>query len=250
MCKWLAKTSLVVLALVCGCANAFAQSALQQEINEYVDIFSGNNFAAQRSAIEPLGWSGISSPELYDVIAAKLEALKDADSKIDKERASWFAKALALSGNNKYQPVLQDIADNASAKKLRKHAKTALERLPRYARWNPIIAAGLKNSQGNLAEQRIRNMLADNDAELFRLGAKRVYHAHASNKELVALVKSRLVADYASVNDSDHVDAMAWAIKVLAQSGDSDHKPLLAEIAQSASNKKIRKYAKKYTDYL
>ena len=177
-------------------------------------------------------------------------ALKDADSKIDKERASWFAKALALSGNEKYRSVLNDVAANASAKKVRKHAKIALERLSRYQRWNPIIARDLDTSPEGLATQRITNMLAAEEAALFRLGAKRVYHAHASNPRLVGLVKDRLLQDYQAASTSDEVDAVAWAIKLLAQSGDSSHAASLDTIAAEAKNKKIRKYAKKYRDYL
>ena len=39
---------------------------------------------------------------------------------------------------------------------------------------------------------------------------------------------------------------MAWAIKVLAQSGDSSHAETLDKIAIDAKQKKIGKYAKKY----
>jgi hypothetical protein len=240
----------VIVAAQFGIGVSHAsEQALQTELNGYIKTFSGNNFAEQRKAIEPLGWSGYSTPKLFDLIADKLSALQNADSKLDKERASWFAKALALSGNKKYQSLLQDTAENAAAKKLRKHAKIALERLSTYSAWNPVISAGLATSRLPLEEKRIRNMLAAKDLSLFRLGAKRVYHANSGNKDLVALVKKRLMQDYQSANSKESIDAMAWAIKVLAQSGDSAHIPELDEIIANAKEKKIKKYAKKYRSY-
>lgn len=226
-----------------------SEQSLKSELDSYIAIFSGNNFAEQRKAIEPLGWSGYSTPKLYDLIAEKLQTLKSAESKIDKERASWYAKALALSGNEKYRPLLEDVADNAAAKKLRKHAKIALDRLPTYIAWNPIIRNGLSTTKMPLEEKRIRNMLAAEDLALFRLGTKRVYHANSGNVELVNLAKSRLMRDYNSVEDKDGIDAMAWAIKLLAQSGDASHVAALDEIVGNAKQKKIKKYAKKYRGY-
>lgn len=226
-----------------------SEQALQKELDSYIAVFSGNNFAEQRKAIEPLGWSGYSSPTLYDIVANKLKALKNADSKLDKERASWFAKALALSGNERYRPLLEDVAQNADAKKLRKHAQIALDRLPTYIAWNPIIRNGLSTTPMPLEERRIRNMLEAEDLALFRLGTKRVYHANSNNAELVAMVKSRLMRDYNSVSDHDGIDAMAWAIKLLAQSGDASHVPALDEIVENARQKKVKKYAKKYRAY-
>ena len=38
---------------------------------------------------------------------------------------------------------------------------------------------------------------------LFKVGAKRVYHANSSNKELVTIVKERLLSDYQSANDAN-----------------------------------------------
>lgn len=247
----LLRKSMLVIVLVFTAVNAVqaSQQALQAELDGYIKTFSGNNFPEQRKAIEPLGWSGYQSPALYDVIAEKLTGLKNASSKVEKERASWFAKALALSGNQKYRSVLQDVADNASAKKVRKHAKTALERLPKYAAWNPIIAQGLATTRLPLAEQRIRNMLAAQDITLYRLGVKRVYYTSPSNTELVAIAKARLMKNYQAANDKDSIDAMAWAIRLLAESGDSSHVPALEEIAANAKEKKLRKFAKKYRGY-
>ena len=84
-----------------------------------------------------------------------------------------------------YRSVLQDIAKNADAKKVRKYAEQALDSLSDYSKWNPIIGANVAAApQGRLQQHRVANMLAANDPMLVRLGAKRVYHGNKNDAEL------------------------------------------------------------------
>ena len=230
-------------------ANA-TQADLDSELKNYIEIFSSSNFANQRKAIESLGWAGISDPALFDVIESKLLDLYLNKDKISKEQAAWYAKTLALSGNPKYIPTLENVIDTGP-RKIKKHAKTALERIAQYQTWNPIITARLDVAPaGKLEESRIRNMLASSRPSLSIIGAKRIYYAHSDDRSLVELVSDKLRQDYQSVTTGVEVDQIAWFIKVLAQSGDSSYKPLLESIANDANEKKIVRYAKKYSDYL
>ena len=229
------------------------QADLDAELDGYVATFESNNFQQQRRVMDKLIWAGITSPRLYDVIERKLYDLKGASDKAGKEQAAWYAKTLALSGNDKYRSSLNDIAENADAKKIRKHAVLSLERLGKYQRWNPVISAGLENApSGMLEETRVKNMLATDDYELLRIGAKRVYHGHKTDQELVAMARKRLEQEWVSADNSnnDQIDAIAWLIKVMAESGLKDNKPLLDQIAAESDSKKVRKYAKKYAAYL
>jgi hypothetical protein len=225
-----------------------AQSDIQAELKSYSNVFTQGSFAEQRRAISPLEWSGISDPALYDIISKNLSEKAAQDNKPAREEASWYAKALALSGNEKYRSQLTSVATGADSKKLRKHANKALERLDLYAVWNPIISRGLINApKGELAESRVKNMLRANNAHVIRLGAKRLHQAHSDNKDLVQLANERLLSDYQTTDgDGIKVDAMAWLIKALAKSGDINHKSTLEQIAETANNKKLKKYAKKY----
>lgn len=225
------------------------QADLDAELDQYIEIFNGENFSKQRSAIEPLGWSGLSDPILFDQIEDKLMATMNEEDKVAVERASWYAKALALSGNQKYKETLTKAKTEATHKKVRKHAATALERLAKYSQWNPIISQGVSDApSGQLEQARIKNMLASGDYPLIRLGAKRIYHAHSDDAELVSQARQLLLSEYKTANDKDRdqVDAIAWLIKALAQSGDSANKPALEEIIANSNSKKIKKYAKKY----
>jgi len=246
------KTVVVLMIAVFGvvCAqNVYANQAdLDAELDEYIEIFKANNFSKQRGVIEPLGWSGISDPRLFDVIRDKFKASMNGESKAELERASWYAKALALSGDLQYKDVLSNASTDAASKKVRKYAKIALERLDVYNEWNPVISQGVVDApSGQLDQVRIKNTLASNSYPLIRLGAKRIFYAHSDDVELVGIAKELLLSEYKNVGkDKDHLDAVAWLIKAVSQSGDPVNKPALEEIIQNGTNKKVVKYAKKY----
>lgn len=226
---------------------------LKAELAEYVAIFKGDNFPQQRRVMDKLIWAGYSTPELFDVVAESLVRVQSSKSKADTEKAAWLAKTLALSGNEKYRPVLESAANNAKSKKVRKHAQLALDRIAIYSQWNPVISAGLEYSpMGRLEETRVINMLNATDYALVRMGAKRVYYGHTTDNELVSLAQRRLSQEWASADgaNDEQIDAIAWLIKAMAEASNKSAKPLLQQIAKQAKVGKLRKYADKYAEYL
>jgi len=101
-------------------ATHASQSDLNKETQYFTEIFSGANFAQQRIAMKKLEWAGISSPSVYDSLAENLASSIESKNKEQVEKASWYAKTLALSGNEKYRNLLNDISQNAKSSKLRK----------------------------------------------------------------------------------------------------------------------------------
>ncbi len=242
-------TSLLLASLSLSPLALAGQSDLDKETSRYVRVLSGDDFIAQKEFLKRLSWAGVSSPEVYDLIADKLVSLKNVEDKAGKDQAAWFAKALGYSGNEKYRAVLQDMADNASAKKLRKYGAEGLANLDKYRSLNPIISANEKIApEGRLMQHRITNMMNSNDYWLVKLGAKRAHKAFLGDKKLTAVAAKRLKAEYknASKDNGEQIDSIAWMIKVVGDSGDTSYRPLLNAITSGASNKKVKKYAKKY----
>lgn len=243
---------LCVIAFYSGASSA-TQEDLDSDIAHYQKIFGGSNFQKQRRALESLSWSGVSSPKVYDLIESKLKTLKNADSKAKVQEASWFSKALAYSGSDKYKNTLTDLASEAKSKKVRKYAEQSLTNLEQYKSWNSIISSNLAMAPtGRLQQTRVTNMLNASDLWLVRLGAKRVYHGHKSDQELISIAAKRLTSEYplAKKSNDAQIDAIAWLIKALAESGEKQYQPLLKKIAKESKVKKVKKYAKKYADYL
>jgi hypothetical protein len=85
---------------------------------------------SQREAAQNL-YNGIDrSPEVLDVVAEVLLQSYQRPGFIEVDATSWMCKALGASGDVRYRGVLQQIADKASERKVRKYAEQSLGMLP------------------------------------------------------------------------------------------------------------------------
>jgi hypothetical protein len=236
------------LALVLTSPALASQADIDAELNSYIATFSGNDEGAERLVLEKLVWAGYSSEALFDVIAKKLRSVKAAKDGDSKRYAKWYTRALSMSGNDKYLEVLEDVASTSENKKIREYAQRSISTLATYKNWNTVISSGLETApDGRLEETRVMNMMNAEDSELFRLGAKRLYHGHSGDQVLVNEAKKVLAREWRliDINDDPHFDAVAWLMKGIALSGDASAIPLLEEIKKEAKIKKVQKYAKK-----
>ncbi|WP_211316874.1 hypothetical protein [Arenicella xantha] len=244
-------SALVILGL--PTATIASQADMDAELSNYRAVFEADDFADHRKAMDRLIWAGYSDAALFDLIEVRVNSLINEKGKANVQKASWYAKALALSGNEKYRATLQNAVSNAKSKKVRKHAALALQRLATYQKWNSIISAGLEFApSGQLEETRVTNMLNATDYSLLKIGVKRVYYGHKTDQKLVTLAQQRLAMEWGEADEQngEQIDAIAWLIKTMAEVGNHDAKPLLEQIAQQADVAKLRKYADKYADYL
>ncbi|MDH5736980.1 MAG: hypothetical protein OEZ23_01655 [Gammaproteobacteria bacterium] len=246
--KSVVKQWLIGLALI---AQLVMTHAFASESQKFINYFSNSERGDIRSIVEDMYWSGITDARLYNMIEKEVKASYQDDSKAAQEINSWLVKALAISGNKKYLATLQDIETNANSKKLRKHTTNAIEMLNEYSVWVPIMNKGVSDlSESKRDRKRVQNMLESNNSEMIRIGAKRVYHDYTSDAALLASVEKSLLLNHSKSDDSVHVDAMAWLIKALAESLNNKYKSSLEKVAAETTNKKIRKYAEKYANYL
>ena len=245
----------VIVALLVFAVSVQADQAdLDAEIERYAKVFSGKSYSAKKQALDALAWAGISDPRVYDPIEAELLAgyrTTDAD-KANIEELSWLAKGgLGVSGNTKYIATLEKVQTSTPSKKLAKHVTTGLERIPKYAIWNPIISANLEQApSGRLGQSRTINLLASDIPELFRAGAKITRQYYSSDEEVLAAVNASLLANYKrNLSNKAQVDGVSHLIRTLGEAGNTSYRPTLDKVARS-DNKKIAKYAKKYAGYL
>lgn len=229
------------------------QADLDAEIARYREIFSGSSFSAKKAALHDLAWAGVSSAEVYDPLQETLLAgynIPDSN-KAQVEQISWLAKGIAVSGNAKYQATLATMLEGTPSKKLKKHITTALQRLPNYEIWNPVISANLVEAPaGRLGQARALNMLDSDIPELIRAGAKLVRRDYSGEADMLAAVNASLLKNYTRMLDNKaQVDAINFLIRTLGEAGDSSYRPTLEKVMLSG-NKKNAKYAKKFAAYL
>ncbi len=85
---------------------------------------------SQRDAAQNI-YNGIDrNPDVLDVVAELLLQTYQRPGFIEVDATSWMCKALGASGDVRYKGVLQQIADKASERKVRKYAEQSLGMLP------------------------------------------------------------------------------------------------------------------------
>lgn len=234
----------MILGLVCS-GHGWAQStSAEDEIEKYIKLYENRSLEVSKVTAGELEFSGITDTRLYDVIERRL--LDEYQSK-DAEPSSWLAKTLAYSGQSKYKATLTKIVNTTKSRKLKRHTKLALVRLPQHTAWNIDIGEGTAGLVGDsLYRKRTINMINSNHTHLMMLGARRVWFHHPTDKMFVAAVKDKLLATYNSETLSKRdVDALAWLCNVLGKSEDPKYRQVLLDVAASSPNKRVGRYAKK-----
>lgn len=219
-----------------------AAATAEEDVARYVQIFSGET-SAHQEAVESLAWMGMADTRVFDVIERRLldEAQKARDDRDEKNRVARYIRALGFSGQPKYVPTIERfLADRV----YERYARTALDDLPDYEKWNPIIAnrANFDPRYGDDVN-RILNMLRSDDPWLKRIAAKRIYFAHRDEVLLESLATELKTAYMKS--DRRYVDATAWMVKALGSAKHPKHRPLIEEVAARSTESKVVSYAKK-----
>ena len=225
--------------------SVFAKDYTQ---DDYQQIFQGDNQYKQQLALESLMLSGLNDPSLFDMVEAKLNAsLPLATKKHPIEYSSWLAKGLGYSGNEKYRASLQAIVNGDYHRKLQKYAQEGLNNIDQFAIWNPILNDqsqydAMQPQQLNV----LANALASNDLELKRMAAKHIAAKRVYAEFILEKLASQLTSLDLLKQDKLSIDTYAWIAKALASSGNEKFKPVIAHLAETAPEKKLRKYAAKY----
>lgn len=224
-------------------------ATLEDDVNRYVERFSGTK-TVNEEVVESLEWAGLSDPRLFDLIERRvIDGVEPGryDRKT-RNQVLLYIRALGFSGQPKYTTTLQKVAPDLT---YGRRAKNALDDLPHYQKWNPIISnRAIFDAKYSDDVNRILNMLQSDDFLLKRLGAQRIY---AENKEAILLstLEAEIRANYMNLkneNDDDPIDSVSWMVKALGSAKQEQYRPLLQEVAVKAPSKKIRKYAKQALD--
>lgn len=219
---------------------------------QYIEIFSNPNIIQKQQAIQTLEWAGLSDPRIFDLLEKDLlENYKTAESGALIRALNWVARGLSFSGNEKYIPTLEAVAEDGAHRNLRKFGKQGLEDLQKYKAWNALINPNHANIKAGYPSQqeRFKNMLRSDNYELIRIAAKRIHRDHLYEHAMLDIAAATIEKYYQKVDDDLSIDAIAWVLRATAGSADPKYKPLIEKVAAEAENKKLRKNANKYLDY-
>ena len=101
---------------------------LSPRLNAYSNALASNDLVLIRIAAKRIMYEREYSEVILTQLSEQLTQprLLD-DSRLAIDTYAWLAKALASSGNDKFKPVIEDMANNAANKKLRSYAKKYLK---------------------------------------------------------------------------------------------------------------------------
>ncbi len=116
----------VLLALLLATNRRFALNGSQRTI----EMLVRGGPESQRDAAQNI-YNGVErNPEVLDIVAEVLLQGYQRPGNIQVDATSWMCKALGASGKARYRGVLQQIADKAAERKVRKYAEQSLALLP------------------------------------------------------------------------------------------------------------------------
>ncbi|QNM97403.1 hypothetical protein [Chitinimonas koreensis] len=235
----------VASALIAACAVFSTAATVEEDTDRYLKVVQGD-VAQHALELQDMAWMGLSDPRLFDAIEQRLLAdhvaadrKEGKDGKLDRLRIARYILALGFSGQSKYVPTLQKFRGDLDYGRF---AKDALEDMPVYAKWNPVISnrATFDPKLGDEANRAI-NMLRSDDMMLKRLGAKRVFFQVRDDAVLDVLAQ-QVEQNYMSTKDENE-DAVAWLVKALSQARRTGDFTLLRKVQTQAPSGKIRRYA-------
>ena len=93
-----------------------------------IDLLADGGATSIRNASQSIYHSGSTNREVLDVVAeVLLTKYKSGGGSTQIDAMAWAAKALGQSGDSRYRAVLEEVLNNSSNKKLKKHTKKSLK---------------------------------------------------------------------------------------------------------------------------
>jgi hypothetical protein len=191
---------------------------------------------------------GISDPSLYERVAGLLkDGYASAVESSHVDEMAWLCKALAASGDTKYQALLQEVATQAPSSKLQKYANQSIDLFAKYQERSRILNATADwDASLNAEENRLVSMLNSENSELRRDAAKTIVRNSRQVEKVYDSVATALTEMLNSgALDKLSVDTMAWLCKAIAASGNSKYAATLEQVVGGTKSQKLIKFASK-----
>jgi hypothetical protein len=122
------------LVAACLLASAPSHAEMNDLDKQYVEQIIKGGSGTLRQVSENMANTGYANAEVLDVLAeVLLEKYPQTGADFGSvDSVAWMCRALGSSGNNRYRPVLEHIADDkAMHRKLRGHCQKAAKQLPK-----------------------------------------------------------------------------------------------------------------------
>ncbi len=242
-------------------------SAENSNVQQYLNRLANNRIEVKILAAKEISMSGITDPELFDIIEKQLlQNYNRADlSKSDIDLLAWFCKDLSSSGLNKYATTLERVANNQTNIKLSYYAGQSLILLSSDTEHNKNLSKAKNTELLGLDDQntKIMTLLKSDEIKDRIYASKMVTKSMAFDNKIYDEIEFQLLKNYKFKNQDEDstdlisyhnkvqvqkvsyfIDLMSWYCKALASSGQNRYKSAIETVLRNTNSYKLKKYAK------
>jgi hypothetical protein len=101
------------------------------EGNRAINMIRSNDFQLKEIGAKRVYYGRLRDEPIFEVLAREVRASYPGATSSNSDEIAWMVKALASSGNEKYRPVVQEVADKATDEKIARHARSSLDSFPK-----------------------------------------------------------------------------------------------------------------------
>jgi hypothetical protein len=104
---------------------------VSDDANRAVNMIRSNDFQLKEIGAKRVYYGRLREEPIFEVLASEVRASYPGATSSNNDEIAWLVKALASSGNEKYRPVVQEVADKTTDLKIARHAKSSLDSFPK-----------------------------------------------------------------------------------------------------------------------
>lgn len=108
-----------------------------------------------------------------------------------------------------------------------------------------LCAVAAHSYASELTSQQHIDQLLQGSSDAIRKAAQSMHQARVQDRQTLDIAAQLLAQNAPSARDNDSADALAWVCKALAQSRDGRYKSIVAQVGDSAPNRKLKKHCAK-----
>lgn len=100
---------------------------LSDDANRAINMIRASDFRLKEIGAKRVYYGRVREAPVFEALASEVLASYAGANGNNNDEIAWMVKALASSGDGKYRPVVQEVAEKTTDAKIARHARTSLD---------------------------------------------------------------------------------------------------------------------------
>lgn len=100
---------------------------LSDDANRAINMIRASDFRLKEIGAKRVYYGRVGEEPVFEALAREVLASYAGADASNNDEIAWMVKALATSANEKYRPVVQEVAEKTTDTKIARHARTSLD---------------------------------------------------------------------------------------------------------------------------